>query len=117
MRLLSSGLAGEESPFELLAVKITADEDDAAFPLLVLLPGPLVVTLDDHMDTLDHIAIIVAIKCDDPLEPQDVGAFELCDLLDPGKELLRIDGTGAQRNRLNGEIVDGRRGGMTVTVS
>jgi hypothetical protein len=56
------------------------------------LPVALVVALDDHVHALDHIALIVVRKRDDPLEPQDVRPVELGDLLDPGKELLRIDG-------------------------
>ena len=107
-------MAGEEGPLELLAVKFPADEDDAAFAFFIVFPWPLVITLDNHVHALDHIAVIVAVKSDDSLESENVGAFQLGDLFDPWEETLRIDRACAQRNRLDGQVVDG--GGSRVIV-
>src|SRR5690606_23586342 len=45
-------LAGLERALDLLAVEIAADEDEAAFARLAILPGALVVALDDHVHAL-----------------------------------------------------------------
>src|SRR3546814_7704216 len=57
-------LAGPEAVFDLLDIEIAADEDEAGFALLAVLPGALVVALDDHVDALYDIALLVALEGD-----------------------------------------------------
>src|SRR5271169_3749575 len=55
-------------PFgDLLAGQIAADEDDAALALLVLLPRPLMIAVEDHVHALKHEAPVVVLEGEDAL--------------------------------------------------
>src|SRR5690606_31402376 len=85
--ILSSGrLAGFEGALQPLGVEVAADEDETTLVLLTVLPGSLMIALDDHMNALHDIALGIVLEGDDALEPQDVGAVHLGRLLDPGEE-------------------------------
>src|SRR5207249_8653223 len=86
--------------------KAAADEHQPGFPLLVRLPWTLMVTFDQHVDTLDDKTLVVVRHRDDALHPQDVGSERLRDILDPGDELLRIHRTiGRERQAADRLIV------------
>src|SRR5690606_34228038 len=91
-------LAGLEAFLDLLDVEVAADEDEAAFALLTVLPRTLVVALDDHVDALHDVAFLITLEGDDALEAQDVGTVGLGDLLDPREEPVGVHLAAAQRN-------------------
>jgi hypothetical protein len=72
------------------------------------------IAFDNHVHALDHIAVIVPIKCDDSLEPENVRTVDLGDLLDPGEKPFRVERAGAKGNRLDGQIMN--CGGRCVIV-
>lgn len=75
-----------EAVFQLFTVQFPANEHQAAFMLFAIFPWPLVVALDNHMNTLHHIALGIALEGDNALQAQDVRAVGLGDLLNPGKK-------------------------------
>ena len=81
-----NGFASLERAFKLFAVEFAADKDETALMLFAVLPGTLVITFDDHVHTLDNVTLGVVLEGDDPLQAQNVRAFRLGDLLDPGKK-------------------------------
>lgn len=101
------GHAGVEAVFQLLAVEIAADEDKAAFALFAFFPGALVITFDDHVNTLNDIAFRIVLERDDALEAQDLRTIGLRNLLDPREETIGVHFAAAQRNGLDGDIMDG----------
>src|SRR5579872_420351 len=89
-----------------LARQVAADEDDAAFALLVFVPGPLVIAVENHMHALKHEALVVALERQDALAAQNVGPFLLHQVLNPRKEFIWIERLVAfQRNRLHVLVV------------
>src|SRR5215813_6151334 len=70
---------------------VAADEDGAADPLLAILPRPLVVAVEDHVDTLEDEALGVVLEREDALAAQDLRSFLRHQVLDPGKELVRVE--------------------------
>src|SRR5581483_8474393 len=82
--------------------QLAADEDDAAFALLAVLPRPLVIPVQDHMHALEHEALRIVLERQDALAAQNVRSFLGDQILDPGKELVRVERpVGAQRHRLH----------------
>src|ERR1700739_3940032 len=79
---LISSDAAFESFGDRLARQVAADEDDAAFALLVLVPGPLVIAVEDHVHALKDEALVVALEREDTLATQNVRAFLLHQVLD-----------------------------------
>ncbi len=55
--------------------------------LFFRLPCALVITFDDHMNALNHVAVRIVFERDDPLETQNVWTLCLGDVLNPGKNL------------------------------
>ena len=104
--LSGSSDARVKAVFQLFAVQIAADEDEAAFALFAVFPGPLVITFDDHVYALHHIAFRVVLKRDDAFQAQNIGAIGLRHLLNPREEPFGIHFTAAQRDGLNRDIVD-----------
>lgn len=78
---------------------------------LAFLPVALVIALDDHVHTLQHVALRVILEGQDALETQDLRAVFLGHAVDPGEEGLRIQLAGAQ-----GNAADGMRVVMVVMV-
>src|SRR5581483_4127326 len=81
---------GTKPSLELVAIEMTADEDDAAVPGLVGLPWSLEVAFEQHVHRLEHEPAIVARDIDDALATQDVRAARLGELGEPRAHLLRI---------------------------
>jgi len=71
--------------------QLAADEDDAAVALLAVLPGTLVVAVEDHVHALEHEAIGIVLERQDALAAQDAWPLRLHEVLHPGKELVRIE--------------------------
>src|SRR5690606_3243041 len=109
-------LAGEEALLDLFDIEVAADEDEAGFALLAVLPRALVVALDDHVDALHDIALGIALEGDNALQAQDVRAVDVGHRLDPGEEAVRVHLAAAQRNRLHRHVMDSRGSMMVVVV-
>jgi len=88
-------------------IKLTADEHQSALVFFAILPSALMVAFDDHVHTLDNIALWIVLKGHNPFEAQDVRTLFLSDFLNPGEEFVGVEFAGAQRNRLDGYVVDG----------
>jgi hypothetical protein len=73
-----------------------------------LLPGTLMIAFDDHVHALNHIAVIIPLKCDDSLEPENIRPVDLGDLFDPGEKPFGVDRTCAKRDRFDGQIMNFR---------
>src|SRR5262245_47743799 len=82
--------AALEPLFDLLLRQLAADEDHAAHTLLAVLPGPLVIAVEDHVYALQHEAFVVVLERDDALAAQDARAVLLHEVLHPGEELVGI---------------------------
>src|SRR5580704_7369223 len=100
------GRAALETFGDLFARQIAADEDDAALPLLVFFPRPLVVAVEDHMHALKDEALLVVLKRENALAAQNIGAFLLHQILHPREEFVGIEWLVAfERNRLHVLVV------------
>src|SRR5262249_16436454 len=83
--------AAFEAVPDLLLRQLAADEDDAAFALLVVLPWALVIAVEDHVHALEHESVRIVLEREDALAAQDVRPFCLHEVLHPGKELVGIE--------------------------
>ena len=82
--------------------KITPDEDGAAVALFIRAPRPLVVAVENHMHALEHEALGVILERKNSLAPQNARAILGDEILNPRKELVRIERlVGLQRDRLH----------------
>src|SRR5262249_31442560 len=98
---LSRHAAFETFP-DLLLRQLAADEDDAAFALLAVLPRPLVIAVEDHVHALEHETLVVSLERKNALAAENVGAFLLHEVLHPRKELFGIERlVGLERPRLH----------------
>src|SRR6185312_1360861 len=70
--------------------QIPADEDDAAFALLVGAPRALVIAVEDHVHALEHETLGVVLEGEDAFRAQDVRPVLGDEILHPGKELVRV---------------------------
>src|SRR6185437_7256554 len=103
---LISGDAALKTFGDRLARQVAADEDDAAVALLVLVPGPLVIAVQNHMHALKDETLVVALERENALAAQNVRPFLLHQLLDPRKELVGIERlVGFECNRLHVLVV------------
>src|SRR4051812_30570630 len=85
-----------------LVRQVAADEDDAAGAPLVILPGALMVAVEDHVHALEHETLRVVLEGENALAAQNAGALLLHQILHPGEELVRIERLlGGQRDRLH----------------
>src|SRR6266702_1618263 len=67
--------AALEALADLLLRQIAPDEHDAAFARLAVLPRPLVIAVEDHVDALEHEALRVVLERQDALRAQDARAL------------------------------------------
>src|SRR5258706_7993998 len=82
--------------------QFATDEDEAAFAQLPVLPLTLMIALEHHVHTLEHVAVIVAGKGEDALGAQDLLPLGGDEVLQPRHEFGRIERlAGAQRQRLH----------------
>src|SRR5262249_39968146 len=87
---------------DLLLRQLAADEDDAALALLAVLPGTLMIAVEDHVHALEHEAVRVVLEREDALAAQDARPLLLHEVLHPGKELVGIERlVGLERDRLH----------------
>src|SRR5262249_36880524 len=81
-------------------------EDDPALAFFILIPWPLMIAVEDHVNPLEDEARIVVFERKDALAAQNVGSLFLHQVLNPGKELVGIERLfGVERNRLHLLIV------------
>ena len=100
------GEAALETFGDLLAGQVAADENDAAFALLILFPWPLMIAIEDHVHALKDKALIVILEGEDALATQNVRALFLHRILDPRKKLIGVERlVGAKRDRLHFFVV------------
>src|SRR3979490_473871 len=71
--------------------QFAADKDKTALARFTVLPPALMVTLQHHVDALEHIAIVVAGEGEDALGAQDLLPFGGNEVLQPGHEFVRIE--------------------------
>src|SRR5208282_3309952 len=76
---------------DFLLRQVAADKDDAAVALLILVPWPLVVAVEDHVHALEHEALIVILEREDALAAQNIRTFLLHQILHPRKEFVRVE--------------------------
>src|SRR6516162_6228970 len=89
-----------------LARQVAADEDDPALAFFILIPWPLTIAIEDHVNPLEDEARIVIFERKNALAAQNVRPFFLHQVLNPGKELVGIERLfGVERNRLHLLIV------------
>jgi hypothetical protein len=85
-----------------LAGQVAADENHAAFALLILFPWSLMIAIEDHVHALKDEALIVILEGENSLATQNVRALFLHKILDPGKKLIGVERlVGAKRDRLH----------------
>src|SRR4030088_106664 len=70
---------------------LAADEDGAARALFAILPGTLMVAVEDHMDALEHEALGIVLERQDALAAQNLLTLLGDQVLDPGEELVGIE--------------------------
>src|SRR4051794_32924028 len=70
---------------------LAADEDGAARPLFAVLPGTLMVAVENHVDALEHEALGIVLERQDALAEQDLLPLLGDQVLDPRKELVGIE--------------------------
>src|SRR5437899_2555498 len=87
----ASRQAAREAFPDLLLRQLAADEDEPAFALLAVLPGALVIAIEDHVHALEHEAIVIVLECKNALAAQDARPFGLHEVLHPGKEFVGIE--------------------------
>src|ERR1700678_2314965 len=86
--------------------QFAADEHDAALAFLGGAPVALVVAVEHHVDALGRGPLRIVLERQDALGAQDLLAFLGDQVLDPGKEFVRIERlVGAQRQRLHVLVV------------
>src|SRR5262245_56342419 len=94
--------AARKSFPDLLLRQLATDEDDAAFAFLAVLPGALVVAVEDHVHALEHEARGVVLERQDALAAQDARPLLLHEILHPGEELVGIERlVGLERQRMH----------------
>src|SRR5260221_14146372 len=71
--------------------QFAADEYDAAFALFAVAPVALMITIEHHMDALEGKALGVVLECQDAFGAEDVLTLLRHQILNPGKELVRIE--------------------------
>ena len=96
------GVAALETFSDHLSWQVAADENDAAFALLIFFPWPLMIAIEEHMDALKDKTPIVILKGENALATQNVRSFFLHEILDPGEKPVGVERlVGAKRNRFH----------------
>src|SRR6266851_138433 len=86
--------------------QFAADEYEPAFALFAVAPVALMVAVQHHVDALEGEALGVVLERQDPFGAEDVLALLGDQVLDPGKELIRIERpVGFERQRLHVLVV------------
>src|SRR6195256_6636585 len=97
---------------------LAADEDGAARALFAILPGTLMVAVEDHMDALEHEALGIVLERQDALAAQNLLTLLGDQVLDPGEELVGIERLlGLEREGLHVLVVIVLEPAMVVSVS
>src|SRR3954463_13220034 len=97
---------GLETLANLLFRQLAADEHELAVALLAVLPGALMVAVQDHVHTLEHEAVGIVLEIEDALAAQDGRTVLGDELLYPGEELVGAERlVGLERERLHVLVV------------
>src|SRR5207302_1723280 len=97
--------------------QFAADEDDAAFAALAVLPLPLVIALQHHVHALEHVAIVVVSEGEDTFRAQNLLALGGDEVLQPRHEFGGIERlVRPQRQRLHVLVVVVLQSAMAVAV-
>src|SRR5882757_2530118 len=98
--------------------QFAADEDKPAFARLAVLPLPLMVALEHHVDALEHVAVIVVGEGENALRAQDLLSLGGDEVLQPRHELGRIERlVRSQRQRLHLLVMVMLQSAMAVAVA
>src|SRR6516162_3467285 len=82
--------------------QFAADEDKPALARLAVLPFALVITLQHHVHTLKHVAVVIAGEGENAFRAQDLLALGRDQVLQPRHEFRGIERlVGAKRQRLH----------------
>ena len=88
---LTSGDAAFEALPDLVLGQVAANEDDPAVALFVRTPRALVIAIEDHVHALKNETLGVVLEQQYALAAQDIGTVFGDEILNPGKELVRIE--------------------------
>src|SRR6267154_3442363 len=98
--------------------QFAADEDKPTFARLAVLPLPLMVALEHHVDALKHIAVIVVGEGENALRAQDLLSLGGDEVLQPRHELGRIERlVRSQRQRVHLLVMVMLQPAMAVAVA
>src|SRR6266481_1204446 len=86
----SRGDTALEAVADHLLRQFAADEDEAAFARLPVLPLTLMITLEHHVHALEHVAVIVAGKGEDAFRAKDLLPLAGYEVLQPRHEFVRV---------------------------
>src|SRR5262245_42431220 len=82
--------------------QIAAYENDTTVPILIRAPRPLVIAIEDHVHALKHETLRIVLEPENAFAAEDIGSVFGNQILNPGKELVRIEWpVGLHRNRLH----------------
>ena len=93
---IASGQTRLEAGLQHFFIEIATDENEPAVAFLIIPPGALVIALDEHMDTLDDIALVIVLEGKNSLQAKYVRADFLGYLGYPWKEESRVKFTRSQ---------------------
>src|SRR5258708_14882176 len=98
--------------------QFAADEYDAAFALFAFAPVALMIAIQHHMDALEGKALGVVLERQDAFGAENILTLLSHQILDPGKELVRIERpVGCERQRLHILVVIVLEPAMTMVVA
>src|SRR5260221_2751687 len=98
--------AAFETLSDLIFRQVAANENDAAVALFIRAPRPLMIAVEDHVHALKYETLGIVLERENPFAAQNIGAILGHQILNPRKELVRIQSlVGAQRDRLHVFIV------------
>src|SRR5665213_1195054 len=86
--------------------QMAADEDEAAVARLAVFPFALMVAVQNHVNALEHKTLWIILEIEDALAAQNILALGRHQILNPRKELVRVQRlVGLDRYRLHVLVV------------
>src|ERR1700738_1580221 len=89
--LSSRGDTALETVADRLLGQFAADEDEPALARFAVLPGPLVIALEHHVDALKHVAVVIVAERQNSLRAQNLLALAGDQVLQPRHEFGGIE--------------------------